>query len=126
MLTNVVSGPGVDWQHRHPEAMLCIGDALADSLRKSVPLGCDKTALKRFRLKDPPNNSGMGCDICSKGLLDCRFRLQSSLHCEPYTDTGCFIIQVLHLIYGISGVRLAIPSPVKPASMQAVLVTVIP
>lgn len=73
-LTSTVTGPQLDWHHRHPEAVLCIGDAVADHFRTIVPLGCDKTAISRMRLKDPPNAvDNMKCDICIKGSLPLSF-----------------------------------------------------
>lgn len=66
-LTDTVTGPQVEWQHKHPDAVICIGDAVADFQRQTVPLGCPKTALQRMRLKDPPNATNMKCDICLKG-----------------------------------------------------------
>lgn len=69
-LTSIVTGPQLDWRHRHPEAVLSIGDALADRCRWIAPSECAKTELVRLRLKDPPNATDtLKCGICIKGSL---------------------------------------------------------
>lgn len=67
-LTSTVTGPQVDWQHKHPEGVLCVGDAVIEFCRKMAPSNCTKTAIMRMRLKDPPNATPIKCNICMKGL----------------------------------------------------------
>lgn len=107
-LTDTVTGPQVEWQHKHSDAVLCIGDAVADFLRQAVPAACAKTALQRMLLKDPPNaTKNMKCDICLKGQFTTHLTMPYSLtfmihqaiaydvwnqwctHCDSFTCKTC-------------------------------------
>ena len=65
-LTNVVTGPSVEWLHKHAEAQLCMGDALLDFMRESAGQNCVKTYSYRSRLAEPANPTGRICKICYK------------------------------------------------------------
>ena len=87
-----ITGPHRDWQHKHSHTVLCIGGALANYQRKTVPLECTKTVMARLRLKNPPNPSNMSCDICLKAIgydiwnLWCT--VCDSFTCKTCIDTG--------------------------------------
>lgn len=63
---NAVTGPSVEWLHRHTEARLCLGDALLDSCRENAGQQCVKTFSYRSRLPEPVNPTNMECKVCSK------------------------------------------------------------
>ena len=63
---NAVTGPSVEWLHRHTEARLCLGDALLDSCRENAGQSCIKTFSYRSRLPEPVNPTSMECKVCSK------------------------------------------------------------
>ncbi len=65
-LNSSVTGPSIEFQHKHPEARLCLGDALIDSCRQSTGLGCIKTFSYRNRLTEPANPTNMKCNVCVK------------------------------------------------------------
>ena len=83
------TGPQIDWQHKHPEGILCIGDAMADRMRKTVPWSCVKTVTTdRQRLKDPPNATKMACDICMKAIAYDLWNLWCTV-CDSFTCKAC-------------------------------------
>ena len=63
---NAVTGPSVEWLHRHTEARLCLGDALLDFFHESTGQQCVKTFSYRSRLPEPVNPTNMKCKVCSK------------------------------------------------------------
>lgn len=66
---NLVVGPTVEWLHRHPDARLCIGDALMDHYRKCVWKDCPKTYQYRSQLRDPANPAEkMTCSYCDRSI----------------------------------------------------------
>ena len=67
LLIGIEPGPIIDWQHRHPDGILNVGEAMLDWYRKTVPNQCLKIAVGRMRQQDPPNATEMKCDLCSRG-----------------------------------------------------------
>lgn len=66
-LTDVVTGPSIEWLHRHTEARLCLGDALMDFCRVNSSHQCFKTFSYRSRLTEPSNSTSIKCGVCRKG-----------------------------------------------------------
>lgn len=66
LLTETVTGPSIEWMHRHTEARLCLGDALIDHCHQNVPRTCAKTLSYRRRLIEPANSTTMACYMCQK------------------------------------------------------------
>ena len=63
---NAVTGPSVEWLHKHAEARLCLGDALLDSCRENAGQQCVKTFSYRSRLPEPVDPTNLQCKVCSK------------------------------------------------------------
>lgn len=66
-LTQTVTGPSVEWLHKHAEARLCLGDAMIDQCRENAGQQCLKTFSYRSRLTGPANPTNMKCQICLIG-----------------------------------------------------------
>lgn len=66
-LTVTVTGPSMEWLHKHAESRLCMGDALIDHCRNSASQQCLKTFPYRSRLTEPADPTKMKCNICFKG-----------------------------------------------------------
>ena len=67
-LTETVTGPSIEWLHIHPQARLCVGDALLDNVSRAACHTCFKCFTYRNRLREPSDPTDMACQYCTKRI----------------------------------------------------------
>ena len=123
-LTDPVTGPTLEWLHRHAEARLCMGDALIDSARETAGQLCLKTFSYRNRVPDSANPTNMTCKICLKGKpLVPLFNIHKTSLKD--TDASALTPQSQPTVSGTNGVTPATSWPAMYASIPAVARTAI-
>lgn len=123
-LTDPVTGPTIEWLHRHAEARLCMGDALIDNARQNTGQSCLKTFSYRNRVPDSANPTKMTCIICLKCkplVLLCNIYKTFLKH----ADASALTPQSHPTISGTNGVKPATTLSAMYVSIPAVARTAI-